>query len=108
MKRVLTDEEALMEREGHGRFNLRQSAEIHPAPPTHRRTNRGPKSVITNTPTRDLTDRSGVDRTKYRPKLTKDEKGNDVRIMVPVGAGLKHIRLSAKPLIKGGAIWKTQ
>lgn len=89
MKRILTDEEALMEREGYGRFNLRQSAEKHPAPSTHRRTRRGPQAVITNRPTRHFPD-EGFDRTKYRPKLTKDAMGNDVRIMVPVIAGAKH------------------
>ncbi len=82
--RKLTDEELLMEREGHGRFSLRKSAEVHPAPATHRRTKRGPQAVITNRRTLPVKGSDGLDRTRYRPKLTKDAMGNDVRIMVPV------------------------
>ncbi len=83
MSRKLTEEEILFEKEGFGRFNLRRSAEIHPVPATHRRTRRGPRAVITNRTTRSMPD-IGFDRTKYRPRLTKDEMGNDVRIMVQV------------------------
>lgn len=82
MKRVLTEEEILMEKEGHGRFSLRQSAEIHPVAP-EKRTRRGPRAVITNRSTRAFPD-EGFDRTRYRPKLTKDAMGNNVRIMVQV------------------------
>jgi hypothetical protein len=80
MNRVRTEEEALMEREGYGRFNLRRSAEVHPV---NRRTRTGPSRVITTRPTRTLAS-TGVDRTKYLPKLVKDTEGNDVRMMVKV------------------------
>jgi hypothetical protein len=76
----MTKEElAAFEKEGHGRFNLRNSAEVHPA----KRTRRGPRRVITNRPTRELLV-VGYDRTRYRPRIVKDASGNEVRMMVKI------------------------
>jgi hypothetical protein len=77
----MTKEElASFEKEGFGRFNLRQSAEVHPA----KRTRTGPRRVITNRPTRELVS-VGYDRTKYVPRIVKDAMGNDVRVLVKKG-----------------------
>ena len=78
--KALTDEEILFEKEGRGRFNLRQSAEVHFIPYAQR-TKNGPSRIITNRPTRPLVS-VGYDRTKYVPRIVKDAMGNDVRVLV--------------------------
>ena len=83
MKKVLSEEKSLIEPlEGPGRFNLRRSAEIDPVTPSHRRTSRGPRFVITNRP-RKVVQPVGYGRVKYVPKIVKDAYGNDVRVLVP-------------------------
>ena len=76
MKKASAKEEA-----GHGRFNLRRSAAIHPVSSSHCRTSRGPRFVITNRPICNVpTIEWG--RIWYTPKRVKGARDNFVRAMV--------------------------
>ncbi len=79
MRKVMSEEEALFQKEGRGRFNLRRSCEITKLP---RRSKTGPKARITNRPTRELVVPE-MDRIKLVQALQKDAMGNDVRVFVP-------------------------
>ncbi|OQW34850.1 MAG: hypothetical protein A4E20_01350 [Nitrospira sp. SG-bin2] len=83
MKQTKTKDEALMDLEGYGRFNLKRSLTVSPVPSTHRRTRRGPRFVGRTCPVVQGDQSPVLPRAKMVPRLVKDGMGNDVRTYVP-------------------------